>query len=138
MKTNEQMANKKYGKKKDEGMFWKYVFPFLLVIIGVVTYLVAPSFIAFGLKISKGLLGLLVLGSLAALLSGYFILVLKVRGKTLFYCIAVTIFTMMCIWLLANHQMVFDYLDTHLGTWGSTGIILLFCLAAGIFIYAFL
>lgn len=129
---------KKYNKKKVEGVFWKYFFPFILALAGVITYLAAPQFISFGLKVSQGILGLMVLGSIALLLWAHFFFVMKIRGKTMLYCIAVILFTMMCIWLLANREMVFSWMDQTLGVWGTTGVLLVFCLAVGIFIYCFL
>ena len=74
------------------------------------------------------MISVIVLGVLAIALFLLFWLKLRYRGKQLVYATAVIIFTFATLLLLIHHEMVFQLIENHFGTWGSIGIILAFCL----------
>ena len=57
------------------------------------------------------------------------------KGKTLRYAVAVIIFTAIALIGLINHELIFAFLEEHLGTWGTTGVLLLFCAVFGLAMY---
>ena len=56
-------------------------------------------------------------------------------GKGLRYAIAVIIFTAIALIGLINHEFIFAFLENHLGTWGTTGVLLVFCAIFGLAMY---
>lgn len=121
------MVNKK-KKKDDKEVFWKIIFPGLLFLVAIIAYLAIPSINAFFFRISAGWLGLLVLLALGALLFLWYNKLYHLEGKTLFYVICVILFTVFCIWMIANHEMIFALLEATLGTWGMIGVLIVFCI----------
>lgn len=112
----------------------KYLLPVAIVTIAVLLYIFIPSINAWVLRMSKGWQGAVFLLGAGILLAVYYTWVMRFRGRALVYAIGVIVFTAVCIWLLANHEWFFDLLQTHLGTWGMIGVLLVLCaiLALGI------
>ena len=115
-------------KKKDNGVFWKVIFPALLFIVALIAYLAVPAVNAFFFRISAGWLGLVVLLALGALLFLWYNKLYHLEGRTLFYVISVILFTIFCIWMIANHEVIFAALEAALGTWGMIGVLIVFCI----------
>jgi hypothetical protein len=115
-------------KKNDNEVFWKVIFPALIFIVALIAYLAVPSVNAFFFKISAGWLGLVILLGLGALLFLWYNMLYHLKGKTLLYVIGVILFTIFCIWMIANHELVFSALEAALGTWGMIGTLIVFCI----------
>ena len=118
-------------KKKDrtgESAFWKFVFPIILVFIGVITFFAVPVVNAMFLKLASGGKGLLYLLAFGGVLFLYYYMIYRQEWKTLRYILAVILFTVFCIWALANKDAIFYFLESNLGSWGMSGVLLIFCL----------
>ena len=61
----------------------------------------------------------------------FFYKVVGVRGNALKYVTAVVVFTIMCILLLQNFNVITTYLEAHLGTWGMIGVLGVIILIVG-------
>lgn len=61
----------------------------------------------------------------------FFYKVVGVRGNALKYVSAVVVFTIMCILLLQNFNLITTYLEAHLGTWGMIGVLGVIILIVG-------
>ncbi len=110
----------------------EYLLPVALVIVAVVLYFALPSIQDFVVRISKGWKGGLILLGAGYLLGLYYAYVMGFRGRKLIYAIFVIVFTVTCIWLAVNFDMVWEWLQMHVGTWGTIGIVLLLCALVGI------
>lgn len=102
-------------------IFWKYLFPLLLLAIGVVTYFLVPVINEWVSVHIQGWWGLLALAVAGIALWLYFYFALGFRGKGLRYATIIIIYTAMCLWLLANFNFITSYLEIHFGTWGMIG-----------------
>lgn len=109
-----------------------YLLPVGIVVVAVLLYLFIPAINAWVLRMSRGWQGALYLTGAGVLLALYYALLMGFRGRALGYAIAVILFTAVCIWLLANWEWFTDMLQTHLGTWGMIGVLLVLCLFVGL------
>ena len=110
----------------------KYLRPVGIIVVAVLLYLFIPAINAWVLRMSRGWQGALYLTGAGVLLALYYALLMGFRGRALGYAIAVILFTAGCIWLLANREWFTDMLQTHLGTWGMIGVLLVLCLFVGL------
>ena len=110
----------------------KYLLPVGIVVVAVLLYLFIPAINAWVLRMSRWWQGALYLTGAGVLLAIYYAWVMRFRGKALLYAIGVILFTAGCIWLLANWEWFTDMLQTHLGTWGMIGVLLVLCLLVGL------
>lgn len=109
-----------------------YLLPVAIIIVAVLLYLFIPSINAWVIRMSSGWKGALFLTGAGIVLGVYYALIMGFRGKALGYAIAVIIFTAVCIWLIANWEWFTDLLQTHLGSWGMVGVLLVLCLVVGL------
>ena len=109
-----------------------YLLPVAIIIVAVLLYLFIPSINAWVIRMSRGWQGALFLTGAGIVLCIYYALIMGFRGKALRYAIAVIIFTAVCIWLIANWEWFTDLLQTHLGSWGMVGVLLVSCLLIGL------
>lgn len=109
-----------------------YLLPVAIIIVAVLLYLFIPSINAWVIRMSSGWKGALFLTGAGIVLGVYYALIMGFRGKVLGYAIAVIIFTAVCIWLIANWEWFTDLLQTHLGSWGMVGVLLVLCLVVGL------
>lgn len=116
-------------KKNDKDVFWKIIFPGLLFLLAIIAYAAVPRVNAFFFEISAGWLGLVILLALGALLYLWYSKLYRMSRKAKFYVISVILFTIFCIWMLANHEVVFTTLEDTLGVWGMSGVLLVLCIA---------
>jgi hypothetical protein len=110
----------------------KYLLPVGIIVVAVLLYLFIPAINAWVLRMSRGWQGALYLTGAGVLLAIYYAWVMRFRGRALLYAIGVILFTAGCIWLLANREWFTDMLQTHLGTWGMIGVLLVLCLFVGL------
>lgn len=116
------------NKKEEKAVFWKFIFPILLFIAALLAYLAVPAINAFFFHISAGWLGLSILLGLGILLFFWYNTLYHLRGRALLYVIGVILFTVFCVWMLANREMVFTALEATLGTWGMIGALVVLCI----------
>ena len=116
-------------KKDDKEVFWKIIFPGLLFLLAIIAYAAVPRVNQFFFEISAGWLGLVILLALGALLFLWYSKLYNMSRKAKFYVISVILFTIFCIWTLANHEVIFTALEDTLGVWGMSGVLLALCLA---------
>lgn len=109
-----------------------YIIPAVIVIVAVLLYFFIPAINEWVLQICKGWRGMLILFAVGVLLTIYYAVMMGFRGKMLGYAIAVIIFTATCIWLLANWEWFTTMLETHLGVWGMTGVLIFLIAIVGI------
>jgi hypothetical protein len=96
--------------------------------LGIITYLAVPivhEFLSHALTGWKGLLYLLGGGGVLFI----WFLILGYRGKSLLYAFYVILFTLLCIWLALNFDMIWNGMLSTLGTWPTIFIGLLFALS---------
>ena len=98
-----------------------------VVVLGVIVCLVIPAFQDRVKEALVGLKGLVYLLGAALVLEAWF-LIIGYRGKALLYALLILIFTIMCIWLAINFDLVWDSMIHTLGTWPTIIITLLGCL----------
>lgn len=108
-------------------IFLKFL-PILLVLAGVILWFAIPVAADWVLAHTKGFIGLGLLSVAGLGIMLYFALVLKFSRKSLLYALGVVVFVIITIWLLANHEAIFAWMDVHLGSWGTVGVLLIFCL----------
>ena len=113
-------------------MFWKYIFPLILVAVGVATYFLVPYVNQWVAEHIQGFWGLFWLALAGVLLWLWFYIGLGFRGSALKYATIVILFTAMCLWLIANWEWFTAFLELHLGTWGMTGVLLVIIVIVGI------
>lgn len=110
-------------KKKSERQALLILVSVCLALLCVVVACV-PRVQAFLLRILTGGMGLVYLLAAGLLLTGWF-LILGFRGKTLRYAVLILIFTILCIWLLINFDLVWNAMVNTLGLWPTILIVLL-------------
>ena len=114
---------KELMKKKSERQALLILVSVCLALLCVVVACV-PRVQAFLLRILTGGMGLVYLLAAGLLLTGWF-LILGFRGKTLRYAVLILIFTILCIWLLINFDLVWNAMVNTLGLWPTILIVLL-------------
>lgn len=95
-----------------------------LVVVGVISYFAIPVVQAFMERVLVGWKGLVYLLGGALVLEAWFLLI-GYRGKALLYALAILFFTILCIWLALNFDMVWDSMVSTLGLWPTILIVLL-------------
>lgn len=95
-----------------------------LVVVGFISYFAVPVVQAFFERVLVGWKGLACLLGGALVLEAWF-LIIGYRGKALLYALGVLIFTILCIWLAINFDMVWDSMVSTLGLWPTILIVLL-------------
>ena len=108
-----------------------------LVVVGFISYFAVPVVQAFFERVLVGWKGLACLLGGALVLEAWF-LIIGYRGKALLYALGVLFFTIFCIWLAINFDMVWDSMVSTLGLWPTILIVLLGAIGAWLVIKVFL
>ena len=108
-----------------------------LVVVGVASYFLITYLQAWFDKVLTGWKGLVYLLGGALVLEAWF-LIIGYRGKALLYALGILFFTILCIWLAINFNLVWDSMIHTLGTWPTIFIVLLGCLGLWFVIKVFL
>lgn len=103
-------------KQKSERQAALILFSVCLALVGIVVVAIIPQIQHFFLRLLTGGKGLLYLLAAGALLTGWF-LILGFRGKSLLYALLILLFTLFCIWLAINFDLVWDSMVNTLGFW---------------------
>ena len=98
-----------------------------IVVLGVIVCLVIPVFQERVKEALVGWKGLVYLLGAGLVLEAWF-LIIGYRGKALLYALGILIFTILCIWLAINFDLVWDSMTHTLGTWPTIIITFLGCL----------
>ena len=117
------IKNKTKSQRQGIGTVWTIVF----FALGVITYLLVPVVQAWFDKVLAGWKGLVYLLGGAFVLEIWF-LILGYRGKALLYALGILVFTILCIWLALNFNLVWDSMVRTLGIWPTILIVLFGCL----------
>ncbi len=116
------------SSSKDDTTTGRKVFGTLItiaiVILGVITYFAVPYVQSFLDRVLVGWKGLVYLMGGALVLEVWF-LILGYRGKALLIALGILIFTILCIWLAINFDLVWDSMTHTLGLWPTIFIVLL-------------
>ena len=104
-----------------------------LVLLGIVAACV-PRVQDFLLRILSGGMGLVYLLAAGVLLTGW-LLILGFHGKALRYALLILIFTILCIWLAINIDLVWNSMVHTLGLWPTILIVLLGAIGLWVLIY---
>ena len=115
---------KELMKKKSERQAVLLLVSVCLALVGIVVIAIVPQIQHFFLRLLTGGKGLLYLLAAGALLTGWF-LILGFRGKALLYALLILLFTIICIWLAINFDLVWDSMVNTLGLWPTILIALL-------------
>ena len=100
-----------------------------LVAVGVLSYFAVPAVQTFFERVLSGWKGLVYLLGGALVLEAWF-LILGYRGKSLLYALGILLFTILCIWLALNFDLVWNSMTATLGLWPT--IIIVFLGAIGL------
>lgn len=95
-----------------------------LAVVGFISYFAVPVVQAFFERVLVGWKGLVYLLGGAVVLEAWF-LIIGYRGKALLYALGILVFTILCIWLAINFDMVWDSMVSTLGLWPTIFIVLL-------------
>jgi hypothetical protein len=95
-----------------------------LVVLGVIVCLVIPVFQDKVKAAIIGWKGLVYLLGAGFVLEAWF-LIIGYRGKALLYALGILVFTILCIWLAVNFNLVWDSMVNTLGLWPTIIITLL-------------
>ena len=95
-----------------------------LVVLGVIVCLVIPMFQDKVKEAIVGWKGLVYLLGAGFVLEVWF-LIIGYRGKALLYALGILVFTILCIWLAINFDLVWDSMVNTLGLWPTIFIVLL-------------
>ena len=120
-------STSKAEKKDTDRKMYGTLFAIGLFIVGVVSYFFIPYLQAWFEKVLTGWHGLVYLLGGAVVLEAWF-LILGYRGKALLYALGILVFTILCIWLALNFDLVWDSMVNTLGLWPTILIVLLGCL----------
>ena len=104
-----------------------------LVLLGIVAACV-PRVQDFLLRILSGGMGLVYLLAAGVLLTGW-LLILGLHEKALRYALLILIFTILCIWLAINIDLVWNSMVHTLGLWPTILIVLLGAIGLWVLIY---
>lgn len=104
-----------------------------LVLLGIVAACV-PRVQDFLLRILSGGMGLVYLLAAGVLLTGW-LLILGLHGKALRYALLILNFTILCIWLAINIDLVWNSMVHTLGLWPTILIVLLGAIGLWVLIY---
>ena len=124
-------------KKKSERQALLILGSACLALLGIVVVACIPRVQVFLLRILSGGMGLVYLLVAGALLTGW-LLILGLHGKALRYALLILIFTILCIWLVINFDLVWNSMVHTLGLWPTILIVLLGAIGAWLVIKVFL
>lgn len=116
--------SKKKAKDKIDRKTGGTLIVIALVVVGFISYFAVPVVQAFFERVLVGWKGLVYLLGGALVLEAWF-LIIGYRGKALLYALGVLFFTILCIWLAINFDMVWDSMVSTLGLWPTIFIVLL-------------
>ena len=94
-----------------------------LVFLGVVSYFFFPIAQVWFSRVLAGWKGLVYLLGGGVVLEAWF-LIIGYRGKTLLYALGILVFTILCIWLAINFNLVWDSMVATIGQWPTIFIVL--------------
>lgn len=117
------MAAKKKNTTESDRKGAGIVISIALFIVGVLTYILVPSVMAFFDRVLVGWKGLVYLMAGGLVLEAWF-LIMGFRGKALIYALMVLVVTILCIWLYINFDLVWDSMTRTLGLWPTIFIVL--------------
>ena len=121
-------------KKKSERQALLILGPACLALLGIVVVACVPRVQVFLLRILSGGMGLVYLLAASVLLTGW-LLILGLHGKALRYALIILIFTILCIWLAINMDLVWNSMVHTLGLWPTILIVLLGAIGLWVLIY---
>lgn len=121
-------------KKKSERQALLILGSACLALLGIVVVACVPRVQDFLLRILSGGMGLVYLLAASVLLTGW-LLILGLHGKTLRYALIILIFTILCIWLAINIDLVWNSMVHTLGLWPTILIVLLGAIGLWVLIY---
>ncbi len=116
--------SKKKAKDKIDRKTGGTLIVIALVVVGFISYFAVPVVQAFFERVLVGWKGLVYLLGGAVVIEAWF-LIIGYRGKALLYALGVLFFTILCIWLALNFDMVWDSMVSTLGLWPTIFIVLL-------------
>lgn len=116
--------SKKKTKAKTDRRIGGTLIVIALVVVGFISYFAVPVVQAFFERVLVGWKGLVYLLGGALVLETWF-LIIGYRGKALLYALGILFFTILCIWLAVNFDMVWDSMVSTLGLWPTILIVLL-------------
>ena len=94
-----------------------------LVAVGVISYFFFPFAQVWLSRVLTGWKGFVYLLGAAVILEAWF-LIIGYRGKALLYALGILVFTILCIWLAINFDLVWDSMVSTLGLWPTILIVL--------------
>ena len=121
-------------KKKSERQALLILGSACLALLGIVVVACVPRVQDFLLRILSGGMGLVYLLAAGVLLNGW-LLILGLHGKALRYALLILIFTILCIWLAINIDLVWNSMVHTLGLWPTILIVLLGAIGLWVLIY---
>ena len=128
---------KELMKDKNERQAILILVSVCLALVGIAVIAIIPQVQAFFLRLLTGGKGLLYLLAAGILLTGWFLL-LGVRGKALRYALLILVFTLLCLWLAINLDLVWDSMVHTIGLWPTIIIVLLGAIGVWLIIWMFL
>ena len=108
-----------------------------LALVGITVIAIIPQVQSFFLRLLSDGKGLLYLLAAGILLTGWFLL-LGVRGKALRYALLILVFTLLCLWLAINLDLVWNSMVHTIGLWPTIIIVLLGAIGVWLIIWMFL
>lgn len=108
-----------------------------LALAGIAVIAIVPQVQLFFLRLLTGGKGLLFLLAAAALLTVW-LLILGFRGKSLRYALLILVFTLLCLWLAINLELVWNSMVHTIGLWPTIIIVLLGAIGVWLIIWMFL
>ena len=128
---------KELMKDKNERQAILILVSVCLALVGIAVIAIIPQVQAFFLRLLSGGKGLLYLLAAGILLTGWFLL-LGVRGKALRYALLILVFTLLCLWLAINLDLVWNSMVHTIGLWPTIIIVLLGAIGVWLIIWMFL
>ena len=116
-------STSKAEKKETDRKLYGTLIAIGLVVVGVASYFFIPYLQAWFERVLTGWRGLVYLLGGAFVLEAWF-LILGYRGKALLYALGILLFTILCIWLALNFDLVWDSMVNTLGLWPTIFIVL--------------
>ncbi len=121
-------------KKKSERQALLILGSACLALLGIVVVACVPRVQDFLLRILSGGMGLVYLLAAGVLLTGW-LRILGLHGKALRYALIILIFTILCIWLAINMDLVWNSMVHTLGLWPTILMVLLGAIGLWVLIY---
>lgn len=128
---------KELMKDKNERQAILILVSVCLALVGIAVIAIIPQVQSFFLRLLTGGKGLLYLLAAGILLTGWF-LILGVRGKAFRYALLILVFTLLCLWLAINLDLVWDSMVHTIGLWPTIIIVLLGAIGVWLIIWMFL